>query len=89
VLNDGQIRVTHIGSLARPPELRALLRAHENGDAYDQNEFQTCLRSSVEDVVRQQRGVDFGSDGEFGKTPSGAVHWRIDDRLLVHTVLLG
>ncbi len=81
MLNEDRIRVTHVGSLARPLELQAFLRAHENGDPYDESELQTCLRKSVADVVRQQRdvGIDFVSDGEFGKTQTWA--WYIRERL--------
>ena len=43
--------------------------------------FEQCLRSSVTEVVRQQHdvGIDFVSDGEFGKTQTWA--WYIRDRL--------
>ena len=70
VFNDDRIRVTHVGSLARPPELQEYLRAYENGDALDEAAFEECLRRSVADVVRQQQeiGIDVVSDGEFGKT---------------------
>src|SRR3712207_6909904 len=56
-------------SLARPPELQAFLRAQENGEPYDHDAFEACLRSSVADVVRKQAeiGIDVVSDGEFGK----------------------
>jgi 5-methyltetrahydropteroyltriglutamate--homocysteine methyltransferase len=81
VLNEDRIRVTHVGSLARPPELQAFIRALENGEAYDEPAFEACLRQSVAEVVRQQKdvGVDFVSDGEFGKTQTWA--WYIRDRL--------
>jgi 5-methyltetrahydropteroyltriglutamate--homocysteine methyltransferase len=81
VFNEDRIRVTHVGSLARPPELQELLRAHENGALYDEEAFADCLRRSVGDVVRQQKdvGIDFVSDGEFGKTQTWA--WYIRERL--------
>ena len=81
VFNEDRIRVTHVGSLARPPELQEFLRAYENGEAYDEAAFEECLRRSVADVVRQQRdtGIDVVSDGEFGKTQTWA--WYIRDRL--------
>jgi methionine synthase II (cobalamin-independent) len=44
VFNDDRIRVTHVGSLARPPELQEYLRAYENGDALDEAAFEECLR---------------------------------------------
>jgi 5-methyltetrahydropteroyltriglutamate--homocysteine methyltransferase len=81
MFNQDRIRVTHVGSLARPPELQAYLRAQENGEPYDEGAFRQCLRQSVADVVRQQQevGIDFVSDGEFGKTQTWA--WYIRDRL--------
>ena len=81
MFNDDRIRVTHMGSLARPPELQEYLRAYENGDALDEAAFQECLRRSVADVVRKQHeiGIDVVSDGEFGKTQTWA--WYIRDRL--------
>ena len=81
MFNEDRIRVTHVGSLARPAELQEYLKAHENGSAYDQSGFADCLRRSVAEVVRQQRdvGIDFVSDGEFGKTQTWA--WYIRERL--------
>ena len=81
MFNDDRIRVTHVGSLARPPELQEYLRAYENGDALDEAAFDECLRRSVADVVRKQHeiGIDVVSDGEFGKTQTWA--WYIRDRL--------
>jgi 5-methyltetrahydropteroyltriglutamate--homocysteine methyltransferase len=79
--DERRIPVTHVGSLARPPELLAFLRAQENGEPYDHAAFEACLRSSVADVVRKQAetGIDVVSDGEFGKTFTWA--WYIRDRL--------
>ncbi len=76
-----RIRVTHVGSLARPLSLQHFLRAHENGDPYDHETFEACLRQSVLDVVRRQHaiGIDAVSDGEFGKTQTWA--WYIRERL--------
>ena len=73
MFNDDRIRVTHVGNLARPPELQEYLRAYENGDALDEAAFDECLRRSVADVVRKQHetGIDIPSDGEFGK----AISW--------------
>jgi 5-methyltetrahydropteroyltriglutamate--homocysteine methyltransferase len=81
MFNEDRFRVTHVGSLARPAELQKFLRAQENNEPYDQAAFEECLRTSVVDVVRQQRevGIDFVSDGEFGKTQTWA--WYIRDRL--------
>jgi 5-methyltetrahydropteroyltriglutamate--homocysteine methyltransferase len=79
--NTDRIRTTHVGSLSRPEELQAFLRAIENGEAYDTGSFEQLLRSSVADVVAHQKdiGIDIVSDGEFGKTYTWA--WYIRDRL--------
>ncbi|MGH2877231.1 MAG: cobalamin-independent methionine synthase II family protein [Solirubrobacteraceae bacterium] len=81
MFNEDRFRVTHVGSLARPPELQAFIRAQENGEDYDRDAFDECLRRSVVEVVRRQRevGIDIVSDGEFGKTQTWA--WYIRDRL--------
>ena len=80
-MGNDRIAVTHVGSLARPVELQAFIRAQENGDDYDHAAFEACLRDSVAEVVRQQAdvGIDVVSDGEFGKTFTWA--WYIRDRL--------
>jgi 5-methyltetrahydropteroyltriglutamate--homocysteine methyltransferase len=76
-----RILTTHVGSLVRPPDLVALLKRVENGEAVDDAVFQDCLRRSVADVVRRQveTGIDIVSDGEYGKTWTWA--WYIRDRL--------
>jgi 5-methyltetrahydropteroyltriglutamate--homocysteine methyltransferase len=81
MFNEDGFRVTHVGSLARPSELQAFIRAQENGEDYDMAAAERCLRRAVTEVVRQQRdlGIDFVSDGEFGKTQTWA--WYIRDRL--------
>ncbi|MGZ4201651.1 MAG: methionine synthase [Thermoleophilaceae bacterium] len=68
-MSAGRILTTHAGSLIRPPELRAFLRAQHDGEPYDEAAFERCLRESVGEVVGQQSeaGVDVVSDGEFGK----------------------
>ncbi|MDX6542011.1 MAG: 5-methyltetrahydropteroyltriglutamate--homocysteine methyltransferase [Gaiellales bacterium] len=77
----GRIRTTHVGSLIRPPAMLPFLRAIENGEPYDQAAYEECLRSAVEEVVRQQvaTGIDIVSDGEFGKSWTWA--WYCRDRL--------
>jgi 5-methyltetrahydropteroyltriglutamate--homocysteine methyltransferase len=64
------IPVTHVGSLVRPDELVAHLRAIDAGESHDEAGFERCLHDSVEDVVRRQMeaGVDIVSDGEYGKS---------------------
>src|SRR5215472_1994570 len=67
-----RILTTHVGSLIRPAPLQEFLRAKEAGRSYDQAAYESCLKSSVAEVVRQQAqtGVDVVSDGEFGKSIS-------------------
>ena len=75
-----RILTTHVGSLVRPPGLIDLMRAKENGQAYDQEELAVRVRSAVQEVVQKQVavGVDIPSDGEYGKPSfSGYVNERL------------
>ena len=76
-----RILTTHVGSLVRPPALRAFLQARQNGEGIDEASYADCLSSSVTAVVRDQavNGVDIVSDGEFGKsiTWAGYVNERL------------
>jgi 5-methyltetrahydropteroyltriglutamate--homocysteine methyltransferase len=65
-----RILTTHVGSLVRPPELVAHLRARRDGAGYDEAAHASCLRDAVTEVVRHQAqvGLDIVSDGEFGKS---------------------
>jgi 5-methyltetrahydropteroyltriglutamate--homocysteine methyltransferase len=75
-----RILTTHVGSLVRPPALVELMRAKENGEAYDQEVLAARVRSAVGDVVQQQVevGIDIPSDGEYGKPSfSGYVNERL------------
>ena len=67
-----RILTTHVGSLIRPPELIAFLRAGQERRPVDEGAFAACLAKSVADIVRRQAeaGIDVVSDGEFGKTIS-------------------
>src|SRR5471032_420874 len=67
------ILTTHVGSLIRPPALQEFLRAKQGGKPYDKSGYDSCLKDSVAAVVKRQAqaGVDFVSDGEFGK----AISW--------------
>ena len=69
-----RILTTHVGSVIRPDDLQAFLRARQGGKPYDEDAFQACLAKSVADVVRRQAdaGIDVVSDGEFGKSISWA-----------------
>ncbi len=68
-----RILTTHVGSLIRPPELQEFYRAKQGGKPYDQAAYERALKSSVDDIVRQQAecSIDVVSDGEFGK----AISW--------------
>ena len=65
-----RIRTTHVGSLARPPELLDLMRAAAQGRPVDPAELAEAERRAVAEVVARQRaaGLDVISDGEQTKT---------------------
>src|SRR3954465_2116492 len=76
-----RILTTHVGSLVRPPKLVEFLKLIEAGQPYDKAAYEACLKSSIDEVVRQQveAGIDIVSDGEFSKGRNWAfyVHDRI------------
>src|SRR5881296_4115911 len=63
-----RILTTHVGSLPRPADLRAMW-AKKAITAEDEVALQTRLRSAVGEVMRAQKdiGIDIPNDGEFGK----------------------
>ena len=65
-----RILTTHTGSIARPDGLIELMRAKENGQPYDREEFEALATQAVEDCVRQQveAGLDVINDGEQRKS---------------------
>ena len=69
---DDRILTTHVGSLVRPDELVAALRARRSGGDVGDEDFEAILARSVREVVSRQAdvGIDVVSDGEFGKTIS-------------------
>jgi len=82
-----RILTTHVGSLPRPADLRAMW-AKKNATAEDEAALKARLRSAVGEVVRLQKevGIDIPNDGEFGKpmraaTDRGAWGNYIFDRL--------
>ena len=82
-----RILTTHVGSLPRPADLRAMW-AKQSSTAEDETALQTRLRSAVGEVVLAQKsaGIDIPNDGEFGKpmraaTDRGAWGNYIFDRL--------
>jgi 5-methyltetrahydropteroyltriglutamate--homocysteine methyltransferase len=60
---------THTGSLPRPDDVLALVRAVERGEPSVQEALRARLRSAVAEIVRQQieAKVDVVSDGELSK----------------------
>ena len=64
-----RILTTHVGSLPRPLELRALLVAKDKGEAYDKAELDRLTREAVRGIVARQAetGVDIINDGEMSK----------------------
>jgi 5-methyltetrahydropteroyltriglutamate--homocysteine methyltransferase len=66
----GRIYTTHVGSLARPPELLRLMQAAAGGDGVDPAGLAAAERQAVADVVARQRaaGLDVVTDGEQSKT---------------------
>jgi 5-methyltetrahydropteroyltriglutamate--homocysteine methyltransferase len=65
-----RILTTHTGSIARPDGLIELMRAKENGQPYDREEFETLATQAVEECVRRQveAGLDVINDGEQRKS---------------------
>jgi 5-methyltetrahydropteroyltriglutamate--homocysteine methyltransferase len=64
-----RILTTHVGSLPRPPELRALLVKKDQGQPYDKAELARLTREAVASIVRRQvdAGIDIVDDGEMSK----------------------
>src|SRR5687767_14190125 len=86
-----RILTTHVGSLPRPADLRAMW-AKKAGTAEDEAALQTRMRSAVGEVVRTQKDmdIDIPNDGEFGKpmraaTDRGAWGNYIFDRVFGFT----
>src|SRR5260370_5624254 len=64
-----RILTTHTGSLPRPRDLLATVRARARGERVDEDAYQTRLRLAVGEIVRKQAelGIDVIDDGELGK----------------------
>ena len=64
-----RILTTHIGSLPRPPDLAAMIRAKLDGEPVDADAFDQRVRGAVADTVKEQaaHGIDIVADGEMGK----------------------
>ena len=64
--SDSRILTTHAGSLARNPELSALLIRLDHGKPVDPSELDAAIRARTRHVVARQleSGIDIGGDGE-------------------------
>jgi len=70
--SEKRILTTHVGSLVRPPELKALAQSGQDrpADAAPTGDYVTTLQRATAEVVQKQAaiGLDIISDGEFGKS---------------------
>ncbi len=68
-ISTDRILTTHVGSLPRPDDLVELLHLKDQGEPYDEAEFDACVAKSVDDIVARQVevGIDLVSDGEMSK----------------------
>ena len=64
-----RILTTHVGSMPRPQEVVDLLFAQDQGEEYDQSNFDDVMRKAVDSIAVQQvdAGVNVISDGEMSK----------------------
>ncbi len=64
-----RILTTHVGSMPRPQVVVDQLFAQDQGEAYDQAEFDRVMARAVREVAAKQvaAGVDIISDGEMSK----------------------
>ena len=75
-----RIMTTHAGSLPRPADLRDVVVAKANGEAYDAAVLAARLKAAVTDVVQRQAecGIDCVNDGELSKTNfTDYIRWRM------------
>lgn len=64
-----RILTTHVGSLARPEDLRETLNRRHLGQPYNEAIYRQRCREAVGEIVRQQlaHGIDVVCDGEMSK----------------------
>src|SRR5213078_1463856 len=64
-----RILTTHVGSLPRPDDLRAMILQKQRGEAIDEVAFAARVKSAVGEIVRRQgeAGIDIVADGEMGR----------------------
>ncbi len=70
IRSDSRIRVTHQGTLPRPEDLTALVRARAADEHVDQHALRERVKSAVAEVVQKQLdvGIDSINDGEMSKS---------------------
>jgi 5-methyltetrahydropteroyltriglutamate--homocysteine methyltransferase len=70
--SEKRILTTHVGSLVRPPELKAFAQSGQDrpDEIAPTQEYRQALQRATADVVKKQAaiGIDIVSDGEFGKS---------------------
>src|SRR6202140_2019628 len=64
-----RILTTHVGSLPRPDDLRALILQKQQGQKVDEAAFAARVKSAVAETVGRQAeaGIDVVADGEMGR----------------------
>ena len=64
-----RIRVTHTGSLPRPPEILATMHLIAAGKPHDEKAHEAAIARGVAESVKRQKdcGIDVVNDGECGK----------------------
>ena len=62
-----RILTTHVGSLIRPAPLQDFLRAKQSGKPYDAAAYQSCLKTSVAEVVRKQAEIGVADAARLNK----------------------
>jgi 5-methyltetrahydropteroyltriglutamate--homocysteine methyltransferase len=64
-----RILTTHVGSLPRPDDLKALIQKKQQGEAIDEAAFAARVKTAVAETVRRQAeaGIDIVADGEMGR----------------------
>ena len=65
----GRVRTTHTGSLPRPAEIFATMKAISAGHDYDRQAYEDAIARHVAEIVRKQVefGIDVVNDGECSK----------------------
>src|SRR6185503_17205095 len=64
-----RILTTHVGSLPRPDDLRAMILKKQQGEPVDDGAFAARVKSAVGEIVWRQAeaGIDVIADGEMGR----------------------